>query len=72
RLKIEYLRNSIYFNRIERAWMDRSIINRVQGNEELDDGYIEATGADLFAMVWDGGSPRTWRAKPRENRSDTL
>jgi hypothetical protein len=52
--------------------MDRSIINCVQGNEELDDGYIEATGADLFAMVWDGGSPRTWRAKPRENRSDTL
>ena len=33
--------------------MDRSIINRVQGNEELDDGYIEATGAVLFAMVWD-------------------
>jgi hypothetical protein len=33
--------------------MDRSIINRVQGNEELDDGYIEAASADLFAMVWD-------------------
>ena len=33
--------------------MDRSIINRVHGNEELDDGYIQANQADLLAMVWD-------------------
>ena len=33
--------------------MDRSIISRVHGNEEHDDGYIEAASADLFAMVWD-------------------
>ena len=33
--------------------MNRSIINRVHGNEEIDDGYIEADSADLFAMVWD-------------------
>ena len=33
--------------------MDRSIINRLHSNEEFDDGYIEATSADLFAMVWD-------------------
>ena len=33
--------------------MDRSIITRVHGNEELDDGYIEANSADLLAMVWD-------------------
>ena len=33
--------------------MDRSIINRVHGIEEPDDGYIEADSADLFAMVWD-------------------
>jgi len=33
--------------------MDRSTINRIHGNEELDDGYIDAESADLFAMVWD-------------------
>ena len=33
--------------------MDRSIINRIHGNEPLDDGYIEADRAELLAMVWD-------------------
>jgi len=33
--------------------MDRSVINRVHGKKELDDGYVEADSADLFAMVWD-------------------
>ena len=33
--------------------MNRSIINRVHGNEEIGDGYVEAASADLFAMVWD-------------------
>jgi hypothetical protein len=33
--------------------LDRSTIKRIHGNEELDDGYIEAESADLFAMVWE-------------------
>ena len=33
--------------------LDRSTINLIHGNEELDDGYIEAESADLFAMVWE-------------------
>jgi hypothetical protein len=39
--------------RISNMRMNRSIINRVHGNEEIDDGYVEADSADLFAMVWD-------------------
>jgi hypothetical protein len=47
-------------------YIDRSIINRVFGNEELDDGYIDADSADLFAMVWDiktRGVPKIFQEK---------